>query len=186
MGDRAVRNHLNVEGEQRQGHGRTDRRSPAAVQQGFGDLEQPVDGGLTGQSPGTQCFQFVHPEFRQTVRLETLMRRIGGIRLCHRDMISQAERCQRSILPIGRVHKRAGSEIVGRALREQRQASCQSAPEQMCIEGLAWRDLALHDHGRLGMPPTQLLFPGFSLLAWKRETEGSRPGGMGNADPFRG
>lgn len=63
MGNRAVRDHMEIESQERQGNGRADRRSPNAVHQGFGNSEQSVDGVLTGQSSGTQDFQFIHPEF---------------------------------------------------------------------------------------------------------------------------
>lgn len=112
------------------------------------------------------------------------MSRIARIHLHDRDMIGQTERRQRTIAPIRWIQERAGGEVVGGAVCEQGQASCQPASEQMRLDGLSRRHLTLHDHGRQGMPPSQLFLPGFGLLVWEGETERGRPCGMGHVDPF--
>ncbi len=100
-------------------------------------------------------------------------------------MIAHEELGEGAILPIRRVDVLVGGDVVGRALRKERQAPREPSGKENAVRHIARGHQGWRDGADMLMLPGELLLEARDMGGWKRDYDVSRPGAMGRMPGFR-
>ena len=117
---------------------------------------------LVGKTAGKEYFEFVHPELAESEGIAPGSAGWFIVSLDDRDVIANDKVGERTILPIRWVHILVGGDVVGRTLREEREAFGKPSRKENGIGYIARR------YHRRSDSTDMFMFPGELLLQARR------------------
>jgi hypothetical protein len=133
---------------------------------------------LVRETRGEKRFQFIHPELTEAESVAPGSAALFIVALHNRDVIADDKVGKGTILPIGGIHVLVGDNVIGCALREERESPGKSSGKQDGIRHIARRHNSRSDSSDMLMFPCELFLHAHRMGGGERHHDMGRPGPM--------
>jgi len=141
---------------------------------------------LVRETRGEKHFEFIHPKLGEAEGIAPTPAALLIVAPHDRDVIADDEVGEGTILLIRRVHVLVGGDVIGRALREKREAPGESSGKQNGVWHIARRHQGWSDSTDLLMFPRKLFLQACDMGGRERHHDVGRPWAMDGMPGLRG